>query len=145
MLHTLRFRSCDDARILLEESTIAYGLASRYERCAAQLGVPVHSQVRVELLDHNGELIDSRTFGVAETCGRIPSTVPGPPPPASPLPDASPSGSLLPESRQCSMPTSDGADWQDHPIHWLDLSLRRPAASRSANVADRIRCTHRWP
>lgn len=62
MQHTLRFRACDDGSVLLEEQTIAYGLASGYQRSAAELGVLAGSQVRVELLDHNGRLLDWRTY-----------------------------------------------------------------------------------
>lgn len=64
MRHTLRFRAGDDGRILLEELTIAYGLApgSGYERDAAAVGVRAGQWVRVELLDEAGRLLDWRTY-----------------------------------------------------------------------------------
>jgi hypothetical protein len=66
MQHTLRFRAGDDERVLLEEHTLAYGLMSGYERNAAALGVPAGRQVRVELLDDGGRLLDWRTYVVPE-------------------------------------------------------------------------------
>lgn len=62
MRHMRCFRACDDGRLLLEEQTIAYGLVSGYERCAAELGVLAGSQVRVELLDNDGHRLEWRTY-----------------------------------------------------------------------------------
>jgi hypothetical protein len=64
MQHTLRFRAGDDGRVLLEEHTLAYGLApgSDYQRSAATVGVPAGQWVRVELLDDAGRLQDWRTY-----------------------------------------------------------------------------------
>lgn len=66
MHHTLRFVACDDDTVLLEEQTIAYGMASGYERSAEELRVPPGSRVRVELLDHLGHLMDWRTYLASE-------------------------------------------------------------------------------
>lgn len=76
MRHTLHFLSDDDGRVLLEEDTLAYGLANGYERSATELGVPVGTRVRVELLDDSGHLLDRRTYLVrvtAESTVRIAS------------------------------------------------------------------------
>lgn len=62
MRHTLRFLNCDNEVVLLEEHTLAYGLVCGYEHGAVDLGVPPGSQVRMELLDDNGYLLDSRTY-----------------------------------------------------------------------------------
>jgi len=69
MRHTLRFRDCDDGSVLHQEHTIAYGLVSGYERCAAELGVIAGRQVRIELLDDGGRLLDWRTYPAAESAG----------------------------------------------------------------------------
>jgi hypothetical protein len=69
MRHTQHFLADDDGRVLLEEDTFAYGLAYGYERSAAQLGVPAGRQVRVELLDDGGHLLDRRTYLVPVTTG----------------------------------------------------------------------------
>lgn len=76
MQHTLRIRACDDQSILLEEQTIAYGLVSGYERSAAELGVPAGRLVRMELLDHNGQLLAWRTYLVPVTGGQFPAMAP---------------------------------------------------------------------
>jgi hypothetical protein len=57
---------------LFEEHTLAYGLASCYERSAAALGV---RQVRVELLDDGGRLLNWRTYLVPVTSGEMPKRV----------------------------------------------------------------------
>lgn len=79
MRHTLHFLKDGDRNVLLEEHTLAYGLASGYERSARQLGVPAGTQVRVELLDAAGHLLDWRTYLVpvtdAETQARAASVV----------------------------------------------------------------------
>jgi hypothetical protein len=77
MQHTLRFR--DDETVLLEEYTLAYGLACGYERGAAELGVPAGRQVRMELLDDAGRLLDWRTYQAAVTGGQFPALLPGHP------------------------------------------------------------------
>lgn len=76
MQHTLRFRACDDGSVLLEEHTLAYGLVSGYERCAAELGVSAGRQVRMELLDDAGRLLDWRTYLVSVTGGQFPAVLP---------------------------------------------------------------------
>ena len=77
MQHTLRFR--DEDTVLLEEHTLAYGLACGYERGATELGVPAGRQVRMELLDDTGYLLDWRTYRVAVTGGQFPSLLPATP------------------------------------------------------------------
>jgi len=74
MRHTLRFR--DDDNVLLEEHTLAYGLACGYERSATELGVPAGRRVRMELLDNAGHLLDWRTYRVAVTGGPFPCLLP---------------------------------------------------------------------
>ena len=74
MRHTLRFR--DDDTVLLEEHTLAYGLACGYERGAVELGVPAGRQVRMELLDNAGHLLDWRTYQVSATGGQFPFLLP---------------------------------------------------------------------
>ena len=73
MRHTLRFRACDDECILREELTLAYGLVSGYEPCAAELGVIAGSRVRMELLDGTGHLMDWRTYLVSATGEQFPA------------------------------------------------------------------------
>ena len=65
MRRTLRFRACDDGSVLLEESTLAYGLHAGFERTAADLDVLAGRQVRMELLDEGDHLLDRRTYIVA--------------------------------------------------------------------------------
>ena len=67
MQHTLRFQACDDGRVLIEEHTIAYGLACGYERSARELGVPAGQRVRMELLDDTGRLLDRWIYTVSAT------------------------------------------------------------------------------
>lgn len=74
MQHTLRFR--DDDTVLLEEHTLVYGLVCGYERGATELGVPAGRQVRMELLDAAGHLLDWRTYQVAVTGGQFPCLLP---------------------------------------------------------------------
>jgi hypothetical protein len=76
MRHTLRFRACDDGSVLLQEHTLAYGLVSGYERCAAELGVLAGRRVRMELLDEGGRLLDWRTYSVSESGGHFPTVLP---------------------------------------------------------------------
>ncbi|HEU5469520.1 MAG TPA: hypothetical protein VFV67_02620 [Actinophytocola sp.] len=76
MQHILRFRAGDNGGVLLEEPTLAYGLACGYERGAAELGVIAGQWVRMELFDDAGRLLDWRTY-VAPVTGR-----PFPSPPA---------------------------------------------------------------
>jgi hypothetical protein len=77
MQHTLRFLSGEDGRVLLEEPTLAYGLAcgSGYERGTAALGVPAGQWVRVDLLDDAGRLLDWRTYRVPMTTEEVPTLV----------------------------------------------------------------------
>jgi hypothetical protein len=77
MQHTLRFR--DEDTVLREEHTLAYGLACGYERSATELGVPAGRQVRMELLDDTGYLLDWRTYQVSVTSGQFPALLPEPP------------------------------------------------------------------
>jgi hypothetical protein len=74
MQHILRFR--DDDTVLLEERTLAYGLACGYERGAAELGIPTGRWVRMELLDDAGRLLDWRTYQVSVTGGQFPALLP---------------------------------------------------------------------
>ena len=76
MQHTLRIRACDDRSILLEEHTTAYGLISGRERSAAELGVAAGRLVRMELLDHNGQLLAWRTYLAPMTGGQFPVVAP---------------------------------------------------------------------
>ena len=65
MERTLSYRTVDDGRLLLEEPTAAFRLTPLSERRPADLGVPAGQQVRVELRDDGGHLLDSRTYGEA--------------------------------------------------------------------------------
>lgn len=76
MQHILRFRAGDNGSVLLEESTLAYGLACGYERGAAELGVIAGERVRMELLDDAGRLLDWRTYVAAVTGERFPGPLP---------------------------------------------------------------------
>jgi hypothetical protein len=75
MRHTLHFLTDDDGRVLLEEDTLAYGLAYGYERSATVLGVPAGTQVRVELLDDGGHLLDRRTYLVPASETETPTRI----------------------------------------------------------------------
>jgi hypothetical protein len=66
MLRTLRFRTSDDERILVESDTLAYRLHAGYELHATKLGVAAGTKVRIELLDDSDHLLDSRTYVVPE-------------------------------------------------------------------------------
>lgn len=70
MQHTQRFLS-GDGHVLLEEPTLAYGLMSGYERGPTALGLPAGTQVRVELLDEGGRLLDWRTYVVPVTSREV--------------------------------------------------------------------------
>jgi hypothetical protein len=103
MQHILRFAAGDDGSVLLEEPTLAYGLACGYERGAAELGVRVGRQVRMELLDDTGRRLDWRTYLASATGGRFPT-------PLAPLPalsgqHAKPAGRRASETGG---PTRDG-------------------------------------
>jgi hypothetical protein len=65
MQRTLSYRTTDDGRLLLEEHTVVFRLTPQYERGAAELGVPAGQQVRLELLDDGGHLLDSLTYVVS--------------------------------------------------------------------------------
>ena len=69
MQRTLSYRTTDDGRLLLEEHTVVFRLTPRCERGAAELGVPAGRQVRLELLDDGGHLLDSLTYVVSPTDG----------------------------------------------------------------------------
>ncbi|MGB3440898.1 MAG: hypothetical protein WBA97_19290 [Actinophytocola sp.] len=58
----LSYRTADDGRLLREESTAAFRLSQRCERHPAELGVSAGHQVRVELRDDSGHLLDSLTY-----------------------------------------------------------------------------------
>jgi hypothetical protein len=65
MRNTVHFLTDDDEHVLLREQTLAYGLASGYSRSAAELSTPAGKQVRVELRDDSGHLLDWRTYLVS--------------------------------------------------------------------------------
>lgn len=58
----LSYRTADDGCLLLEESTAAFRLTQRDERCPAELGVSAGHRVRVELRDDGGHLLDALTY-----------------------------------------------------------------------------------
>lgn len=64
MERTLMYRTSDDGRLLLQEPTAVFRLNPRCERRPAELGVPAGRQVRVELRDDGGHLLDSLTYQV---------------------------------------------------------------------------------
>jgi hypothetical protein len=64
MQRTLSYRAVDDDRLLLEEATFVFRLTPRCERGPGELGVPAGKQVRVELRDDGGHLLDSMTYVV---------------------------------------------------------------------------------
>jgi hypothetical protein len=138
MRHTLCFRSGDDGRVLLEAPTIAYGVASRYELCATELGVGDGSQVRVELLDHNGLMIGWRTYTVSQTCGQLASLVPNLAPCLAPIGHDTDRHELHP--RPC-------RDQRGQPQHRLDLpaptAVDAPFAG-PAVLSGQTRCAYRW-
>lgn len=63
MQRTASYRTSDN-RLLLEEATGVFRLTPGCERRPAELGVPAGKQVRVELRDVDGHLLDSLTFVV---------------------------------------------------------------------------------
>jgi len=69
MQRTLSYRASDDNRLLLEEPTIVFRLTPGCERRPAELGVSAGRQVRVELCDDGGHLLDSLTYVVPATDG----------------------------------------------------------------------------
>lgn len=69
MQRTLSYRATDDGSLLLEEHTVVFRLTSQCERGAAELGVSAGRQVRLELLDDGGHLLDSLTYVVPPTGG----------------------------------------------------------------------------
>jgi hypothetical protein len=69
MRRTLSYRTTDDGRLLLEEKTVVFRLTPQCERGTAELGVPAGRQVRLELLDDGGHLLDSLTYVVSPTDG----------------------------------------------------------------------------
>lgn len=58
----LSYRTSDDGRLLMEESTASFRLTARDERCPAALGVSAGQRVRVELRDDGGHLLDALTY-----------------------------------------------------------------------------------
>ena len=64
MRRTLSYRTTDDGSILLEENTVVFRLTPQCERGAAELDVSAGRQVRLELLDDGGHLLDSLTYVV---------------------------------------------------------------------------------
>jgi len=64
MQRTLSYRTSDDGKLLLEEHTTSFRLTPRCERPSADLGVSAGKQVRVELRDAGGHLLDSLTYVV---------------------------------------------------------------------------------
>lgn len=60
--HTVYFLADDDEQVLLSEDTLAFGLPGGYERSSTKLGIPAGRQVRVELRDAGGHLLDRRTY-----------------------------------------------------------------------------------
>jgi hypothetical protein len=69
MHRTLSYRATDDGSLLLEEHTVVFRLTPQCERGAAELGVSTGRQVRLELLDDGGHLLDSLTYVVPPTGG----------------------------------------------------------------------------
>ncbi len=69
MQRTMSYRTSDDGGLLLDERTVAFRLTPQYERGAAELGISAGRQVRVELVDDDGHLLDSLTYTVSATDG----------------------------------------------------------------------------
>lgn len=69
MQRTLSYRATDDGRLLVEEHTAVFRLTPQYERGASELGVPAGRQVRLELHDDGGHLLDSLTYVAPPTDG----------------------------------------------------------------------------
>ena len=66
MRRTVAHRNADDGRLLLEEQTFVFRLSEDAARRPADLGVSAGTDVRVELLDDSGHLLDSMTYVVAD-------------------------------------------------------------------------------
>jgi hypothetical protein len=66
---TLSYRTTDDGSLLLKEHTVVFRLAPQCERDAVDLGVSAGRQVRLELLDDGGHLLDSLTYVVPQRGG----------------------------------------------------------------------------
>jgi hypothetical protein len=62
MKRTMSYRTTENDRLLLEEPTVVFRLTPGCERCPAELGVSAGNQVRVELRDDGGHLLDSLTY-----------------------------------------------------------------------------------
>jgi hypothetical protein len=138
MRHTLRFRSGDDGHVLLDVPTTAYGVASRYELCATELGVGDGSQVRVELLDHNGIMIGWRTYTVSQTCGQLASLVPNLAPCLAPIGHDTDRHEL--HSSPCRDQRGQPQDRLDLPApSAVDVPFAGPAV-----LSGRTRCAYRW-
>ena len=69
MRRTMSYRTSDDGSVLLEEPTVVFRLTPQCERNAAELGVSAGTQVRVELLDDGGHLLDSLVYVVSPAGG----------------------------------------------------------------------------
>jgi len=62
MKRTMSYRTTENDLLLLEEPTVVFRLTSGNERLPAELGVTDGKQVRVELRDDGGHLLDSLTY-----------------------------------------------------------------------------------
>jgi hypothetical protein len=62
MKRTMSYRTTENDLLLLEEPTVVFRLTPRCERHPAELGVTAGKQVRVELRDDGGHLLDSLTY-----------------------------------------------------------------------------------
>ncbi|HYQ65038.1 hypothetical protein [Actinophytocola sp.] len=62
MKRTMSYRTTENDRLLLEEPTVVFRLTPGCERRPAELGVTAGNQVRVELRDDGGHLLDSLTY-----------------------------------------------------------------------------------
>jgi hypothetical protein len=69
MWRTPSYRTTDDGRLRVEEHAVVFRLTPQRERGAADLGVPAGRQVRLELLDDGGHLLDSLAYDVPPTDG----------------------------------------------------------------------------
>jgi hypothetical protein len=65
MTRTLSYRTREDGRLLLEEPTIVFRLNARCERPPTELGIPAGEQVRVDLRDAGGHLLDTLTYAAS--------------------------------------------------------------------------------
>jgi hypothetical protein len=64
MERTLSYRTVDNDRLILEVPTEAFRVSPRCERRPTELGIPAGKQVRVELRDDGGHLLDLQTYVV---------------------------------------------------------------------------------